>query len=307
VNAPPALGRWRRFRRLVTYGAIRATLLFLRIPPLRVARALGAALGLLAHVLVPGERRRARAQLAQAMPDLAPAEVRRTVRACFAHLGRSAAEVAQIDRIRRRFDRHVIFPDEGRRAIEEALARGRGVLVAAGHVGNWELMGFYFAWRGYPVRTLARSLADPRLSAYVRAFRESRGVRTILRHEEGASRAMIQTFRDGAILGFFLDQDTDVPGVFVPFFGRAAWTPKGAGALAVRTGCDVVVATMARQPDGRHLLTVEPIPIETTGDREEDVLRITADLTARIEAAVRRQPAQWVWMHRRWKTQPEMQ
>src|SRR5207237_6854053 len=141
-------------------------------------------------------------------------ELRRTVRACFANLGRCAAEVALVDRIRRRFAEHVDFDDADRRVLDEALARGRGAIIVAGHIGNWELMGFYLAWRGYPVRTLARGLSDPRLSAFVRRYRESRGVHTILRGEPGAPRGMLQAFREGAILGFFLDQDTDVPGVF---------------------------------------------------------------------------------------------
>jgi len=275
-----------------------------RLWPLRVARALGAALGVLVHALGGGERQRAREQLARAMPELDARAVRRTVRACFANLGRCAAEVALVDRIRRRFAEHVDFGDADRRVLDEALARGRGVIIVAGHVGNWELMGFYLAWCGYPVRTLARSLADPRLNAFVRDYRESRGVSTILRGEEGASRAMLRAFREGAVLGFFLDQDTDVPGVFVPFFGRPAWTPSGAAVLALRCGAAVVVATFSRAPRGRHRLRVEPYEVAATGDMEADVRRITADLTACLECAIRRRPAEWVWMHRRWKRQP---
>jgi KDO2-lipid IV(A) lauroyltransferase len=301
---PRGLSRWRRFRRFVTYIAIRCTLFALRLPPLALARGIGAALGLFAYAAVGGERRRALEHLARAMPDLGPEERRRTVRRCFVHLGRSAAEIAQIDRIRRRFDRVVDFPEESRRVLEGALAKGKGVLVVAGHIGNWELMGFYLAWRGYPVRTLARGLADPRLSDFVRRYRESRGVFTILRGETAASRAILQAFRQGAILGFFLDQDTDVPGTFVPFFGRPAWTPIGAGVFAVRTGAEVVVATMVRADGGRHRLTVEPFHFEASDDRDADAVRITQGLTAELEAAIRRTPPQWVWMHRRWKRQP---
>jgi KDO2-lipid IV(A) lauroyltransferase len=304
---PRPLTRWRRFRRFVTYLAIRALLLMLRWPPLGVARGLGALLGRLAHAMVPGERRRAREQASAALPELSREEVRTLVRRSFVHLGRSAAEIAQIDRIRRRFDRLAHFPDEDRRVLEEALARGRGVVVVAGHIGNWELMGFYLAWRGYPVHTLARGLADPRLSAFVRRYRETRGVHSILRGEEGASRAMLRVFRAGGILGFFLDQDTDVEGRFVPFFGRPAWTPAGAAVLALRTEAPVVVAAMTRQADGTHLLRVEPFETGALGDLEVDVLRITADLTRMLEAAIRQTPEQWVWMHRRWQRQPSLQ
>ena len=304
-RAARPLTRRRRFRRYLTYLAIRGFLGFLRVWPLTVSRAIGRTLGWLAWTLVRRERARALRHVGWAFPERSEAERLAIAAGAFRSLGDSVAELAQIDRLRRRFATFVEYDEPSRRAMEAALARGRGVLVVAGHLGNWELLGFYLAWCGYPVRTLARALSDPRLSAFVRAYRESRGVHTILRHEDGAPKAMLRAFREGAILGFFLDQDTDVAGVFVPFFGRPAWTPAGAAAMALRTGASVVVATLQRRPDGRHRLTIEPCDVADTGAREADIRRVTGELTAKLEAAIRREPAQWVWMHQRWKRQPD--
>ena len=298
--------RQRRLRRYLTYLAIRGFLGFLRFLPLVLARGYGRMLGRLVFALVGRERRRALAHLEIAFPEKDVAERGRIARAAFSSLGAAAAEVAHIDALRGRFATLVDYDDESRRVMEGALANGRGVLVVAGHLGNWELLGFYLAWCGYPVRTLARGLSDPRLSRFVRNYRESRGVHTILRHEEGAPKAMLRAFRDGAILGFFLDQDTDVAGVFVPFFGRLAYTPAGAAAMALRTCAAVVVATMQRLPTGRFVLRIEPYALRESGDRDADVVRVTAELTARLEAAIRRSPEQWVWMHERWKRRPSL-
>lgn len=291
----------RRFRRYVTYLAIRAFLGFLWALPLRVSRGIGRTLGWLAWTLVRRERARALAHVAAAFPDRAPAEQRHIARGAFLALGDSVAELAHVDRLRRRFDTYVDCDPQSRAALEAALSKGRGVLIIAGHIGNWELLALYLAWCGCPLRTLARAASDPRLSAFVRRFRESRGVQCILRHEDGAPKAMLRAFRDNAALGFLIDQDTDVAGVHVPFFGRPAWTPSGAAALALRTGAAVLVVTMQRLRDGRHAASFEPYEVHATGERDADLLRITAELTAMLEAAIRREPSQWVWMHQRWK------
>ena len=304
VPRPRKISAFRRARRFATYLFIRVFVAGLHAAPLGFARWFARRVALAVHALVARERRRALEHVALAFPDLDVNTRARIVREAFAQLGDAAAEIAHVDALRKRFDEVVRFDAASRSAIEGALAEGRGVIVVAGHIGNWELLGFYLASRGYPVWTLARAQADPRLDGWVRRFRESRGVHTILRHEAGAAKAMLRAFRDGAILGFFLDQDTDVAGVFVPFFGRDAWTPSGAAVMALRTGAAVVVATMHREADHRHALRIERAHYDASGPRDDAVLRFTAELTARLESAIRREPAQWVWMHQRWKRRP---
>jgi Kdo2-lipid IVA lauroyltransferase/acyltransferase len=96
----------------------------------------------------------------------------------------------------------------------------------------------------------------------------------------------------------FIDQDTRVPGAFVPFFGRPAFTPVGAAILAQRTGAAVVVGSSHRLGDGSHVVEIETFGVG--GDPET----ATAALTAVLETRIRRHPTQWVWFHERWKTRP---
>jgi KDO2-lipid IV(A) lauroyltransferase len=122
-----------------------------------------------------------------------------------------------------------------------------------------------------------------------------------------AGRRLATAIRRGRAAGLLIDQDIrDIPGVFVPFFGHPAWTPSGAAALALRTGTPTVPAFVHRRPDGHHHVTVEPpLPIPAEGAFDDRVRELTASATASIERAIRRQPEQWVWMHRRWRTRPE--
>ena len=103
-----------------------------------------------------------------------------------------------------------------------------------------------------------------------------------------------------------IDQDTKVQGVFVDFFGRAAFTPVAAAALAYKMDAPVLVGFIERLPDARHRITFSgPVPLPRTGDSEKDLRLATAEFTRLIEVQLRRVPEQWVWMHQRWKRRPQ--
>jgi KDO2-lipid IV(A) lauroyltransferase len=130
-------------------------------------------------------------------------------------------------------------------------------------------------------------------------LRERFGTPTIARGTEGAARQLLITLRRGGALGMLIDQDTKVDGVWVPFFGRPAFTPVGAAKIALRQKTAVIPTFIERLPQGRHLATFHP-PLDLPGDPQE----ATALMTEKIEEQVRKHPEQWVWIHRRWRRQP---
>jgi KDO2-lipid IV(A) lauroyltransferase len=95
-----------------------------------------------------------------------------------------------------------------------------------------------------------------------------------------------------------------VQGQFVPFFGRPAFTPRAASDLAVRTRAPVLFGCVHRVEPTRHRIVLRRIELPEEGDRERGSLALTAALTREIEAQIRLAPHEWVWMHRRWQTQP---
>jgi KDO2-lipid IV(A) lauroyltransferase len=119
---------------------------------------------------------------------------------------------------------------------------------------------------------------------------------------------MIRCFKQGKLLGMLIDQDTAVQSVFVPFFGRPASTPRGAADLALRFRAPVVAGWCRRRgprPGDGHVIDLVEVPCDPDApDREAEALRLTAACTAVLESAIRSNPAEWVWMHERWKTQP---
>jgi KDO2-lipid IV(A) lauroyltransferase len=303
VEHPPLAKRLKRFLR---YLLVRAALALVHPIPLGVARWLGVRFGTLAFLVAGGERRKALKSLARAFPEKTEAERLSLARASFRHLGAAMFEVGCTAALDRELKQFVAWPEEDRRVLETALARGKGVVFVSGHVGNWELLARRVACEGFPCQSIAKETSDPRLTALVQRFREQGKVRSIWRGQDGAARHMLRALKNGEILGLLIDQDTKVQSFFVPFFGELAATPRAAGDLAIRTGAAVVVGFCQRGDSG-YRLTMEEVPLPSEQDREAAALALTAALSQRIEAAIRRAPEQWVWMHQRWKTRPQGQ
>jgi KDO2-lipid IV(A) lauroyltransferase len=295
----------RRVRSVFVVGVVR----LVSLVPLRAALAIAAAVGWAAWHLARGTRRQMLAQLAIAFPEKPIAEREAIARASLVHLARLAAEVVTLPRWRARLDAYVSLAPGAEEVLRSAMARGRGLVFVAGHVGNWELLAQAVPRVGpWPAATIAKASVDPGVNALIERARRAGGVETLWREDPSTARAMIRAFKRNELLGILIDQDTNVQGVFVPFFGRLAFTPRAAGDLALRFRAPVVVVTCRRRGprpgDGHEVAAVE-VPYDPEApDREAEVIRLTAACTAVLEAAIRRNPAEWVWMHQRWKTPP---
>ncbi len=299
----PAVPWPKRARRTLRYLAIRAALFLVRVLPLGVARALGRLGGALAARLLGRDRRLALAHLDQALPELGRARHEAIVREMFRGFGEMAAELALVHRLDRDLLSYVEVPPEDEQRLRDAVAGGRGAIVVTGHIGSWELLFRRFVRAGFPAYAVGKESHDPRLTALVDRLRGEG--RTIWRGQEGAAKQLLKVLRGSGVLAMLIDQDTKVQGVFVPFFGEPAHTPRAAADLALRSGAVVLAAFIHRKPGGGHRVSLRPVPHgEPTGDREADTVALTAAMTAAIEAEIRAVPADWVWHHRRWKTRP---
>jgi KDO2-lipid IV(A) lauroyltransferase len=242
--------------------------------------------------------RRALEHLVLAFPELPASEHERLARACFRHLGTNAGEVLWLmSRDCAAVARHVDV--EGLDRVRALREQGQGIMFVTGHCGNWELLAAAANCSGLRITVAVRGLDEPPLQGLITGLRTRFGTRMVERGEPRAARELLRGLRDGA-LGMLIDQDTRVEGVWVPFFGRPAHTPVGAARLALRRNTVVVPAFIERREDGSHRAWFDaPLAIP------KDEMEATAVMTRAIEEQVRRRPEQWVWMHRRWRTQPE--
>ncbi len=264
----------------------------------RDAQRLGAALGALAWRLGGRDRRRALDHLAIAFPTLPAPEREAMARRSFRHFGTMLGEslwlaghdAAEIPRL---VEMH------GWEEVEAARRDERPVIIVTGHCGNWELLAAALNVRGLGMSVVARGLHEPGLQETLLALRARFGTRTIVRGTAGAARDLLRVLRGGGALGMLIDQDTEVEGVWIDFFGRKAWTPVGAAELASRFNAVVLPTFIERRIDGSHVARIQP-----RLELASDPVTATQQMHDRIAEQIRRVPEQWVWMHRRWRRQP---
>ena len=269
------------------------------LPP-AVGLAVGRRIGDALWWLLPGRRRLTLENIRLSLGrELTSDEVARLGRRSFQHLGMNLIEACcyflrptdvMLSRV------HL----EGVEHLRSAAGQGRGILVLTAHYGNWELLAAAHGLSGLPLSIVIRPLDHPVLDELAARFRQRSGAELIVKRQ--AVREVLQALRRGRMVGILLDQNaTRAEGVFVPFFGVPASTSKGLAVLALRTSAPVVPVFLRREPDGRHCLEAGPA-LEPPADG--DVVAYTAAFNQVIEAAIRRAPEQWLWMHARWRTRP---
>ena len=188
---------------------------------------------------------------------------------------------------------------EGLEHFVNAQRRGKGVLVATAHLGNWELSAFAHAYLVAPMHIVVRPIDNPRIDALVEHFRKLSGNRVIAKKD--AARGILRALAAGDAVGILIDQNTTLEqGVFVDFFGVQACAGSAFVKLAQHSGAAVVPGyALWSEKASRYVLHFEP-EVEMSGDVLEDTQRVHA----RLEAVIRKHPDQWLWIHRRWKTRP---
>ena len=195
----------------------------------------------------------------------------------------------------------------GEEHLQREYAKGNGVICLFNHCGPWELAVILPPVMGYETLAVSRALPNPRINNIIVGYRQSRGMKNISR-DGNAYPKLIEAIRRGEVVIIMIDQDTHVKGCYIEFFGRTAFTPIGAARLALDTQASVIPVHLIRQPDNRYEFRMYPA-IETTrtGNLDNDLRTNTIKYTAAMERFVREAPEQWVWMHDRWHTTPEIE
>ncbi len=292
------------FEDALILSAIRTARFFVQFLPLRTSLGFGAFVGELAYFFSkrkPVMRRNLRAVFAA---EKSPQELNFIARESFRNLGRMAIELLRAPELGRSYvEKHVQFL--GRPKIEEALAKGNGALFLTAHFGNWEMLSLISGLIGFPVTALAREQKHPRSNAYLNDLRRSTGNQVI--YKGMPIREILRALKQGRIVGILSDQDGGKTGAFVRFFNRLSSYPKGVASFALRTGAPILPAFIFRDQVLNHRIEIEgplKVPDENLSEdeREKQILEQFASL---LETKIRKDPTQWLWAHRRWKSTPD--
>jgi KDO2-lipid IV(A) lauroyltransferase len=288
------------------YIAVRTAFAVLQVFPiewnLRTARRLAK----LWPRIMPRHRNRAIEHLTLAFDDTTgPVEIQRLADRCLENVAMFAVEAVCLPRLinaftRSRYVRLVDFNE-----ALDLIVSGRGVILVTGHYGSFELTGHLLAALGFDVTAVMRPLDNVYLNRFVVQARRTHGL-TLL-DKKGAMTHSRGILKEGGLLAFIGDQDAGRKGLFVEFFGRPASTYKSIGLLAMWTQCPIVVGYARRRGiSAQYDVGIQRIIYPQEWESQSDPLRwITQTYTSAIEAMVCVEPEQYLWIHRRWKSQPQ--
>jgi Kdo2-lipid IVA lauroyltransferase/acyltransferase len=247
---------------------------------------------------VPKLRRAARTNLAFALPERSPEEREALIDGVFRAVARVLVAFAKFPDINSR-NVHQWIQYEGLEHYQCAKTRGRGVLVATAHLGNWELSAFAHALMTETMGVMVRPLDNPKVDALVELRRRQSGNKVI--GKKDTVRTLIRSLRDNEAVGILIDQNTlPAEGVFIDFFGEQACASSAFAKLAAHSGATVIPGfALWEEQQRKYVLRFYPA-IPMTGDVVADTQRIHSF----FESVIRQCPDQWMWIHRRWKTRP---
>ncbi len=272
---------------------------FARLIPYRLALALGSFLGWLAFDIFRVRRKVTLTNLTNSLGRGKDGLARIGCKA-YQNIGKSMVEYSLFPSLdKEKILKIVEF--EGTEHFDEALRRGKGAIVVAGHFGSWELMGAATSQKGYPVDFLVGEQHNLLIDDLMNDYRRSVGIGII--KMGAAAKGVIRALKNNRFVAMLSDQDAGGDGTVVEFFNRPASTPKGPAAFALKLDVPIIMAFIIRENQKKQRIIIEkPIFVEKTPDKEDDIRRLTQAYTRVLEEYIRKYPDHWFWPHRRWKS-----
>lgn len=270
---------------------------FVRLLPIDMASDLGGWLFRMLGPLTPMQKTVER-NLQLAFPDMEAVARRQLIDRHWEMAGRTlAGEFAVMDRIVKDKSRVEIDGFEKLRAIAES---GKPVIFISGHISNWEIMNAAILSAGVPYMITYRAANNPYVDERFKAGRAAYGVSMFAPKGSDGAKELLIALNEGKSVGLMNDQKFN-RGVPTPFFGHIADTAPGPTRLAQRFGTVLQPLTIRRLHKARFRVTVhDPIQVDDTGHKAQDIETTVCRITAFIEQAVRENPAEYFWTHKRW-------
>ncbi|MFH0778795.1 MAG: lysophospholipid acyltransferase family protein [Candidatus Eisenbacteria bacterium] len=193
---------------------------------------------------------------------------------------------------------------KGLHHVDAALAKGKGVIVATAHIGNWEFGGLALSLLGYRLHVVAGVQFSKYLSEHVKNLKRRHDI-NVVSPEEGY-RVLFRALHNNEVVVLLVDGDVFVNGLSLDFFSRPARIPSGAAALSLRTGAPIVPGYVRAEGGFRFEVVVdEPIFPHSTGNKSEDVEKLTRQVLSKVESYIEENLDQWCIFREIWSSPAE--
>lgn len=287
-------------RHLGEYAAFLTISGLVQLLPLRLVQRLGAGMGELVYTLFGFRKEVTLDNLRHAFPEKPDPELDRIARGSFRSVGTALFELLWFPRLTETTLRS-LFVYENPELIHTLLAQGKGVILVSAHFGNWELMAMAFpVYVGTPLNVIAKTQSNGLVHRAITRRRGRFGNAVI---PMGISvRDIVRALEQGKPVGIVPDQSAPKENIQVEFFGRPVPTHQGPAVFSLKMDAPLVAAFPVRQPDGSYRGRFVQIRTDDfTEYSDQALIELTNRHVKATEDAIRSNPDQWMWMHKRWK------
>jgi len=290
----------KKIRYELEYAAVKSILALVNLIPYRLALILGDIIGFLGFSIFGIRRKVTLTNLKNSFEaQYFDSEYRSIGLRAYCNIAKSMIEYGLFPSLKKKGLAKFIRL-EGRENLEAIKKMGKGAVMVTGHFGSWELMGALLATENWPIDYLVGEQHNLKVNALMNRHRTMFGIGLI---ELGvAARGVFKAVKNGRLVCMLSDQDAGSDGVIVQFLGRPASTPKGPAAFSLKTGAPLACGFIVREGLRQKIVIEPPIEIELSGDKAEDIKRLTQAYTSILERYIRQYPDHWFWPHRRWKS-----
>ena len=238
--------------------------------PLRACYAIADTLANLYYVFARKDINNLRENLKVVLPEGTDEKtVNKYIRKVFRNFARYLADFFKAFKVTQEyFDKKVEV--RGFEHLDKCLSEGKGAIIAAPHLGNWELGAALVAAKGYPLTAIVLEHRDKRIDSF---FTRQRSINNLNVVPLGMQiKRCFMVLKKNGFLAIAGDKDYTSTGDYVDFFGKKASIPTGAAAFSIKTGAPIIVCACIRKENDKFLLTfTEPVRSEGTGDYEQDL------------------------------------
>lgn len=288
----------------ISYSFLRVYIAMAGLFPIKFNIAISKCILKLLYPLIKSRRRVAKENLRIAFPEKLDAELNRLVYASFENLIITFTEIFNISNMsEKQIKEYVQF--ENSQLLQKLYDDGRGLILLSAHYGNWEFMAMAGAYHLnldmlIPVKLLKNWFVD----RIINKNRTACGNKVI--NMDKAAFEMLKQLKSGKAIALLADQSAhENSDIYISMFGKPTLTYKAPAELALKYNIPLTFNYCERQGDGKYIIKSELVKSEDLEFTKEGVAELTQRHSNMLEALLKRNPAQWVWAHKRWKHSPK--
>ena len=285
-------------KHLAEYTALRLAIGFFGSMSIDCASGLG---GWLGRTIGPrlGVSKKARRNIAIAMPEIGEKEIERIIAGMWDNLGRTIAEYAHLPAFAEKEERHRIELVHAE-CLRSIAASGNGTVIVSGHFANWEVLPAVMQLEGLHAGEVYRHANNPYVNEWLVNLRRKVTQAVQIPKGSAGARVIVRLMKEKKFVAMLTDQKLN-DGIEVSFFGLRAMTTGAPAGLATRYGDPIIPVFIERLEGANFRVTIyDPIVARPGADPGTEVPRITQEINDFLEARIRERPAQWLWLHDRW-------